>query len=28
MAELQVLMRESPFRFERYGEQIYKLVGG
>ncbi|GAB4464135.1 MAG: ribonuclease D [Anaerolineales bacterium] len=28
MAELQVLMRGSPFRFERYGEQIYKLVGG
>jgi ribonuclease D len=28
MAELQSVMRESPFRFEKYGEQIYKLVGG
>jgi len=28
MAELQSVMHESPFRFEKYGEQIYKLVGG
>ena len=26
--ELETLMRESPTRFKKYGEQIYRLVGG
>ena len=25
---LKYMMRQSPFRFGRYGEQIYKLIGG
>jgi ribonuclease D len=25
---LKAVMRESPFRFERYGDQLYKLIGG
>lgn len=25
---LKSVMRESPFRFEKYGDQIYKLIGG
>lgn len=28
MAALKSIMRESPFRFEKFGEQIYKLIGG
>ena len=27
MDELRQAMRESPFRFEKYGEQIYRLIG-
>ncbi len=25
---LKTVMRESPFRFEKYGDQMYKLIGG
>lgn len=28
LESLKVAMRESPFRFEKFGEQIYKLIGG
>ncbi|HAV76041.1 MAG TPA: hypothetical protein DCX53_01670 [Anaerolineae bacterium] len=28
MAELKSVMKESPFRFRAYGEQIYRLIGG
>jgi ribonuclease D len=28
LQELESIMRESPTRFRRYGEQIYRLVGG
>jgi ribonuclease D len=28
LQELETLLRESPTRFKRYGEQIYRLVGG
>jgi ribonuclease D len=28
MDGLRSAMSESPFRFEKYGDQIYKLVGG
>lgn len=28
MAELKSLMSDSPTRFEKYGEQLYQLVGG
>lgn len=28
MRALKSVMRESPFRFEKFGDQIYKLIGG
>lgn len=28
MDELKLVMQESPFRFEKYGDQIYRLIGG
>jgi ribonuclease D len=28
MAELKLAMQASPFRFEKYGDQIYSLIGG
>ena len=28
MAELKLAMHASPFRFEKYGDQIYNLIGG
>ncbi len=28
LPELKTIMRESPTRFEKYGEQIYRLLGG
>jgi ribonuclease D len=28
LQELESIMRDSPTRFTKYGEQIYRLVGG
>jgi hypothetical protein len=28
LRELESILRDSPTRFKRYGEQIYRLVGG
>jgi hypothetical protein len=28
LPELESIMRDSPTRFKKYGEQLYRLVGG
>jgi ribonuclease D len=28
LKDLEMVMRESPTRFKKYGEQIYRMIGG